>query len=45
MVGMKGVVGGSEGRRGEWGEVIVVELIEMHKQFSRIAVQIPVDLL
>jgi len=30
---------------GDWSEVVVVELIEVHKQFGQIAVQIPVDLL
>jgi len=30
---------------GDWGEVVVVELIKVHKQFSQIAVQIPIDLL
>jgi len=30
---------------GDWSEVVVVELIEVHKQFSQITVQIPIDLL
>ena len=30
---------------GDWSKIVVVELIEVHKQFSQITVQIPVDLL
>jgi len=31
--------------RGDWSKVVVVELVEMHKQFGQITVQILVDLL
>jgi len=37
---MGGLVVGGDGSK-----IVVVELIEVHKQFSQITIQIPVDLL